>query len=130
MPASTKGGSLLLLAVLGMPLVGCGGRSTGDWIEQLRSKSSAERLHAVKALGARGKDAAVVAPALADALKDENAFVRRDAAQALGELGGGAKPAVPALLVAARDRNAEVRRKAVKALKQIDAQAAASAGVR
>jgi HEAT repeat protein len=132
MPASTKapcGVLVILLAVLGMPLLGCGGKSTGEWVEQLRSKNSSERLHAVKALGARGKEAEVVAPALAEALKDEDAFVRRDAAQALGELGAGAKPAFPALLAAARDKNAEVRQKAVKALKRIDAQAAASAGV-
>jgi HEAT repeat protein len=130
MPASTKRGALVLWAAFGMLLCGCGGKSTADWIEQSRSKNSADRLHAIKALGNKSREAEVVAPALADALKDEDAFVRRDAAQALGELGGGAKAAVPALLVAARDRNAEVRRKAVKALKQIDAQAAANAGAR
>ncbi len=120
---------VVLFAVLGMSLTGCGGKSTAEWIEQLQSKNSSERLHAVKALAARAKEAGVVAPALAEALKDEDAFVRRDAAQALGELGAGAKPAFSALLAAARDKNAEVRQRAAKALKRIDAQAAANAGV-
>jgi HEAT repeats len=116
MPAGTKRGirkrlPVILLAVLGIAQAGCGGKSTGEWIEQLQSKNSAERLHAVNALGKRGREAEVVAPALAGALKDDDAFVRRDAAEALGELGAGAKPAFTALLVAARDKNAGVRQK-------------------
>ena len=135
MPVGTKNGIrkrllVVLLAVVGIAQSGCGGKSTGEWIEQLQSKNAAERLHAVNALSKRGREADVVAPALAGALKDEDAFVRRDAAQALGELGAGAKPAFPALLVAARDKNAGVRQKAVEALKRIDVEAAARVGVR
>jgi hypothetical protein len=144
MPAGTKveallrlpawvrryGVQMFLLTALGILPSGCGGKSTGEWIAQLRSKSSAERLHAVKALAAKGREAEVVTPALADALKDEDAFVRRDAAEALGELGAGAKPAFPALLAAARYKNAGVRQKATEALKRIDSEATAKAGVR
>jgi HEAT repeat protein len=135
MPAPTNGGkrkllTAVLLTVLALTQFGCGGPSSKVSIEQLRSKNSAERLHAVKALAKKRREAEVVAPALAVALKDENAFVRRDAAEALGELGAGAKPAFSALEEAARDKNAEVRKQAANALKRIDPQAAANAGVR
>ena len=123
------GKKALFLALLGLLICGCGGRSTEDWIEALRSKDAAERLHAVKALGERRAQAAEVVPALTAALQDDDAFVRRDAALALGEIGASAKPAVPGLLGGLRDRNAHVRLEAAKALKRIDPQAAAQAGV-
>ncbi|GEM_PF-3302996 len=130
MPTGTNGGMrkrfpVILLTVLGITLYGCGGHSTKGWIEQLRPKNSAERLRAVKALGKKSREAEVVTPAIAVALKDEDAFVRRDAAEALGELGAGAKSAFSALLEAAGDKNADVRRQAAKALKRIDPEAAA-----
>ena len=104
MPASIRGRTLpfILLALLVMPLLGCGGKSTTELIAQLQAKNSSERLRAVKELGERSREADIVTPALADALKDKDAFVRGGAAEALGELGAGAKPAIPALLVAAR----------------------------
>jgi HEAT repeat protein len=120
-----------LIASFGMALLLCGCREkpTSHWLEQLHSKDSSKRLHAVNALGQRSKDAAVVVPALAEALKDPDAFVRREAAGALGKLGSDARLAVPALLAAFKDRNTSVRKEAGHALKQIDPEAAARAGV-
>ena len=85
-PNGGKGKRLpaVLLAVLAITQFGCGGPSSKVCLEQLRSKNSAERLRAVKALAKKGREADVIAPALAVALKDEDAFVRRDAAEALG----------------------------------------------
>ena len=121
-----RGGArtMLLLAGLAILSPGCGGKSTGQWVAQLRSRDAAERLHAVKALGEKRGDADVVVPALAETLKDEDAFVRRDAAEALGKIGAGARSAVPALLTATQDRNLGVRKEAARALNRIDPEAA------
>ena len=115
----------LLLLTLGIGFCGCGARSTAEWIDQLHAKDSAERLHAVQALARRPGEAAVVVPALAEALTDEDTFVRRDAAKALGAFGPAAKPALPALLVSLRDKHAAVRKAVADALRKIDAEAAA-----
>jgi HEAT repeat protein len=110
-----------LLVVCGMVLfAGCGGKSTDDWVQQLRSGDGSQRLHAIRALENRGTEAPVVVPALAEALRDENAFVRRDAAAALGKLGAEARPAVLALQAARKDRERSVRSAAGAALKKID----------
>jgi HEAT repeat protein len=119
----------ILLATLLIWFIGCG-RSTSDQLEQLRSQDSAQRLHAVKALGERGSEADVVVPALVGALRDPDAFIRRDAAAALGKIGPEARDALPALLVAWRDKNLHVRQEAGKALKRIDPDAAGKVGVR
>jgi HEAT repeat protein len=108
---------------------GCGrGQSTADLLEQLRAEEPARRLHAIRALGERGGEAAVVAPALALALRDEDAFVRRDAALALGRIGPEARPTAPALVAALKDRKAKVRLAAARALGRIDPDALARAG--
>jgi HEAT repeat protein len=120
----------LLLVSFAFLLAGCGGKSTGDWVEQLRSRDSAQRLHAARALGDRGTEAPVVVPALADALKDEDAFVRREAAHSLGKIGPDAKPAASALMGALRDRKPDVRKAAGESLKNIDPETAARVGVR
>ena len=110
---------------------GCGrAKSTADWVDQLKSKESAQRLHAVKALGERSREAAVVTPALALALRDEDAFVRRDAAHALGKIGPEARATTPSVVAALRDRNPGVRKAAANALKQIDPEAAMRARVK
>ena len=109
----------VVTAFLVLILAGCG-RSTSDWVRRLRSPESSERLHAVKALGDRPKEADVVVPALADALHDEDAFVRRDAAEALGRIGPASRPGIPALVGALRDANGAVRREAARALRRID----------
>jgi HEAT repeat protein len=109
-----------LIVILAAMLSGCESKSTAEWIEQLHSKDSAQRLHAVKALADRHQEASVVVPILAEALKDTDAFVRRDVAAALGKIGPDAKPAVPALLAAQGDKNASVRTQVARALQQID----------
>jgi HEAT repeat protein len=120
----------LLLPGLAVLLPGCAGKSTGEWVAQLRSRDSADRLHAVKALAGRSGEAAAVVPALGEALRDEDAFVRRDAAEALTSFGAAARPAVPALLAATQDRNAGVRKAAAKALGRIDPEAAGQTAAR
>jgi HEAT repeat protein len=120
----------LLLVTAGICLSGCGGKSTDEWLREMRSSDAAIRLRAVKALGERGPEAEAIVPALAGALKDEEAFIRRDAAQSLGKIGPEARPAVAALLVALKDRKPAVRQEAARALQRIDPEAAAKAGVR
>ncbi len=120
----------LLLVLCAVLLAGCGGKSTGDWVEQLHSRDSAQRLHAAKALGDRRTEAPLAVPALADALRDEDAFVRREAAQSLGRIGPDARPAAPALMGALRDRKPDVRKAAAESLKNIDPETAARIGVR
>ena len=121
MAGRTEPGGLsrLLAACLALALGGCG-KSTAEWVEQLRAKDSALRLRAVKALGERGGEVEVVVPALAGALKDSDPFVRRDAARALGKLGARARPAAPALVAALRDRSPAVRKAAAEALGKVD----------
>jgi HEAT repeat protein len=121
--------NLVLVALIAL-LAGCGGKSTTQWVEQLRSRDSAQRLHAAKALGDRASEAPVVVPALADALKDDDAFVRREAAHSLGKIGPDAKPASSALTAALRDRKPDVRKAAAESLKSIDPDSAIRAGVR
>ncbi len=113
----------VLVVCLAVLLAGCGQKSTGDWVTQLKDKDVALRQQAVKALGKSG-EAGVAVPALAEALKDENAFVRRDAAGALGGFGPEAKPAVPSLTAALKDKEHSVRQAAAQALKKIDPEAA------
>ena len=119
-----------LVACLVLAPFGCGGRSTQEWVEQLKDKDAAQRLRALKALGASRTERDLVVPALAGALKDENAFVRRDAAEALGKIGREAHEAAPALAAALKDRNHAVKKAATEALKKIDPQAAAKAAAR
>jgi HEAT repeat protein len=118
---------LVLLGVVVL-LAGCGGKPTSALLEQLRSRESAQRLRAIKALERKRSEAAVVVPALAQALADEDAFVRRDAARALGRFGTDGREAVPALVPLLRDRNAGVRKAAAGALRAIDPATAARLG--
>jgi HEAT repeat protein len=111
----------LLLVSLAVLVTGCGGKTTDEWVGQL---------HSVKALGERGAEAPTVVPALAEAMKDQDAFVRRDAAVALGKIGPEAKSAVPVLFAARKEKDRFVRKAASEALKRIDPEAAARAGVR
>ena len=120
----------IIVSFLVVLSAGCGrGKTTADLLEQMRSKESAQRLHAIEALGDRGKEAAV-APALAVALRDEDAFVRRDAAVALGRIGAEARQTTPALVATLKDKKADVRRAAAKALSRIDPDALPRAGRR
>jgi HEAT repeat protein len=111
-------------------LPGCGReKSAGDWVAQLKDPDASLRLQAVKALAEQGTEPGVV-QALADSLKEENAFVRRDAAHALARIGPAARPAVPALVAALKDREPSVRKATAGALKKIDPEAAAKKGIR
>ncbi len=110
----------LLLVSFALLAAGCASKSTAEWIDLTKSKDSAERIHAVKALAERTKEASIVVPAIADLLKDPDAFVRRDAATALRNFGSDAKPAIPALLAAQADKNVHVRDEAIKSIREID----------
>ncbi len=123
-------GAITVLALAAL-LSGCGRtRSTADWLAQLHASDSAARLHALKALGDRVAEAPEVVPALAEALRDPDAFVRREAARSLGRIGPEARPAVPALVIACQDRHPRVRKAAAEALRKIDPGATDPAGRR
>jgi HEAT repeat protein len=110
---------LPVVAGLALALGGCGGKPTGELLELTKSKDSADRARAVRALGDRGAEADAVVPVLMAALKDEDAFVRRDAARSLGRIGPAASAAVPALRAATRDKNVHVREAAADALRKV-----------
>jgi HEAT repeat protein len=118
-----------IVSVVLLLVAGCGGRPTNEWVDQLKAKEPAERLHAIRALSERPAEAAVVVPALTDALKDGDPFIRRDAAYALAKLGPEARPAVPALRPLLKDRNHGVRKAATEALKKIDGESVVKAGI-
>ena len=121
----------LALAAALLAAAGCGrGKTTQDWVAQMKDSDSAQRLRAVKAVAEGRTEPGLVVPALVEALKDQNAFVRRDAAQALMKIGPDARPAVPAIIATLRDRNRSVRRAAAEALKTVDPEAAVRAKVR
>jgi HEAT repeat protein len=88
-------------------------------IDAFRRPFHHERLFALQQLGSIGSAAADAVPALAEALKDQNAEVRQSAADALGRIGPAAADAVPVLVEALKDQNAHVRRSAAKALRGI-----------
>jgi len=81
------------------------------------------------ALGHIHSEATIVVPALIKSLHDPEGFVCVRAAVALGEFGTNADAAVPALIDWLKDTNREPGA-AIHALKQIDAKAAATAGIR
>jgi HEAT repeat protein len=58
-------------------------------------------------------------PALAEALKNQNADIRQSAAFALGEIGSAAADAVPALVEALKDQYIDVRQSAADALESL-----------
>ncbi len=74
---------------------------------------------AADALGAIGPAAVEAVPALADALRDEDADVRSCVAYALGKIGPGAAPAASALADALRNGDRLFQHVAVMALEEI-----------
>jgi HEAT repeat protein len=120
---------ILVLSVVVMA-VGCGPRSTGDWLQQLKEQDVVLRREAIRGLGTKTAEAEQVVPALIEALHDENGYVRHDAATTLGKFGSEAQPAVPNLVVALKDKDRNVRTAAGGALKKIDPRTATKAGVR
>ncbi len=102
-------------------LSGCSSsKSTGELISDLKTGQERDRLVAVRLLPERKQDAAVVVPALTQALKDPDSDIRRSAALGLGSFGEQAREAVPALQAAQRDNDARVREAASVALSRID----------
>ena len=108
-----------VLAVLLLVVVGCGHKTTGDWLAQLKDPDVTRRRQAIRELGAAGHDAEKVVPALAEALKDESPYVRHDAATTLPKFGDAARSAVPGLKTALKDKDQNVRHAADLALKKI-----------
>jgi HEAT repeat protein len=101
-------------------VAGCGGSlSTDDWLEQLKDSSVVKRRQAIRELGAQGTEDERIAPALVEALHDEDGYVRRDAAVTLAKMVPAAKSAVPALTAALKDKKHSVRKAAALALQQI-----------
>jgi HEAT repeat protein len=113
---------------LALLVAGCGGRTTDDWLRQLKDAEVVKRREAVRELGTRSAEAERVVPALVEALRDDSGYVRHDAAATLGKFGTAAQAAVPALVVALKDKQRSVRTAAAAALKKIDPAAAAKAG--
>jgi HEAT repeat protein len=119
---------LLTLSLL-LLIAGCGGpQSTEDWLQQLKDPDVVKRREAIRELGARLIEDGRIAPALVEALHDENGYVRRDAAITLAKLGPAAKNIVPALVAALKDKERGVRKAAAQALKKIDAKGVPRAG--
>jgi hypothetical protein len=76
----------------------------GELIAALSSKNAIERLHARRALVARGSSAV---PALTRALEDRRDWVRWESAKALAQIGD--PTSVPSFIRALKDRNPGVR---------------------
>lgn len=110
--------SLAMLACL--LACGCGGKSTDQLLEDLKSPEERKRLIAVRLLPQRQSDAAQIVPALIDALKDKEADIRRSAAIGLGSFAEQARDAIPALQAMRSDRDIRVREAAASALSRID----------
>jgi len=86
-------------------------------LADLSGDDPTQRAGAALSLGGQRDHAALVAPALAEALHDPDPTVRLSAASALRRLGPGAAPAVPALISALTlDKSSEVRGEAALAL--------------
>jgi HEAT repeat protein len=118
----------VLLFCLAALSAGCG-KSTADWVAQLRSGDVTLRRQAIRALAEKRAESETIVPALAGALEDEDAYVRRDAARALAKIGPEAKPALAALVKLLQDQVPRVRGAAAEALKKVDPASAARAGV-
>jgi HEAT repeat protein len=116
----------LFLIGLALVLAGCG-KSTEDWLAQLKDGDVVKRRQAIRELGARNADASQIVPALTEALRDESGYVRHDAATTLGKFGDAAKPAAPMLARLLKDKELSVRKAAEAALQKIDPEAHAKA---
>jgi HEAT repeat protein len=98
--------------------IGCG-RSTDEWLQQLKNPEVVKRRQAIRELGSRTGDAERVVAALTEALQDESGYVRHDAATTLGKFGPAAKPAAPHLTKLLKDKELGVRHAAEAALQKI-----------
>ena len=105
------------IAGCGTPDVEFDGKSTGEWIKDLRDDDPSVRISAVMALGEIGPAAE---PAVRDLIRvlesDRTVANQLQAAVSLGRIGPAAKAAVPTLVEALDHTNAMVRSKAAEAL--------------
>ncbi len=101
---------------------GCGKeKSTAELLADLKAPEDRARIIAVRTLPHRKADAALVVPALIEALNDKDGDIRVSAALGLGSFGEQAKEAIPALQAAQQGgRDARIRDAAAKALSRID----------
>ena len=88
------------------------------------------RYFAARALGHIAEEPDLTVPALAARLEDRSVEVRKMAAHSLGQFRQRAQLAVPALLQAMQGNDSGVKLTALFALKEIDPEAAATAGVK
>jgi HEAT repeat protein len=95
-------------------------KTTGELIDDLKSSDGKDRLIAVRLLGERKEEAALVIPALIEALKDREPDIRLSAAIGLGTFGDQARDGISSLQAMQRDADARVRRAAGIALSRID----------
>jgi HEAT repeat protein len=110
----------VVLLLCSLACFGCGGKSTDELIDDVKSPQVGDRVKAVRLLPQRKREAAKVVPALVEALKDSQDDVRWSAAIGLGYFGEEAHDAIPALQEAQRDPDARVREAAGVALSRID----------
>jgi HEAT repeat protein len=99
-------------------------KSAEELIAGLKSPQEKDRIIAVRNMPVQTKDAALIVPALIDALKDKHRDIRISAAIKLGSFGEYAKEAIPALQAALQDRDPQVREAAGIAISRIDPNAA------
>jgi HEAT repeat protein len=96
------------------------------YVGQLKHGNVEERREAVVALGRIGERAKAAAPALAEALKSEDAVLRVDVAEALWQANEN-PAAVVALVAALKDKNTNAFANAIEALSRIGPGAKAAA---
>jgi len=115
-----------IIIVVGLALLTAGcGRSTDDWLRQLRDPDVVRRRQAIRELGSKTGDAERVVAALTEALRDDSSYVRHDAATTVAKFGAAAGPAAPLLVRLLEDRELSVRKAAEAALQRIDPDAVA-----
>jgi HEAT repeat protein len=109
----------VLLLVFAVFIVGCGQKSTDDWLRQLKDDDVLMRREAIRELGDCAGEAPLVVPALTEMLRDKNPYVRHDAALSLGKFGPEAREAVPAIKAMLKDKDQTVRHGVAAALQKI-----------
>src|SRR5260370_22488305 len=103
------------------------GRSTREWVEDLKSSDPETRYRAIKALGAMGDEADEAVPALAAILTDDSdREARHQAALSLTKMVPVSRAAVPELARALKDPEPFVRMNAARALARLGKEARAA----
>lgn len=100
------------------------GRALPSYVAKARSTNGAQRIAAVRAIGAFGANARPAIPELVSALADASSAVRSAATDSLAQMGPAAASAVSALAKALSDPNPRVRDGAALALKAMGPKAA------